>query len=534
MYDILITNGKIIDGTGNSGYISDLAIKNGRIIKIEQNLNQEANIKIDASDQVVCPGFIDVHSHSDYIIPFYGGVDSSVFQGITTAIVGNCGKGLAPIDDEQRIQLKSMFSMINPQENLSWSTFSEYLEEMEKRSCPINTGFLLGMNNVVIAGKGYENKPLQEEEFNKMVEIIENAMKSGAFGMSMGLLYPPHSYLSKEEIISLCKKMNPYHGIISAHIRSESETVIGAVKEFIEIVSKSNIRGQYSHAKVMGNSFWDLSSDIIHLIEDANAKGLQIYYDSYPYIRSGDQIEGYLPPWLFENGPKHVLTHIQNPLIQKKIKDSILTGINGWENSIGFNGFENVYIMSPQSDRWETYKGKSIAEISSLSSTKDEWETFFQIVLDEGLGLQVTCEDQSEINIKKFLLNPLQMVGTDGVGAPITDMQLHPRYYGTYPKLFRKYVREEKILSLEDAIRKCTALPAQHFHIRERGSIKVGNWADIVVFDPMIIDEKVSYNSRNQFPVGISNVIVNGISTLLNGVRTENHPGHVLRHELPK
>ncbi|MHA1766467.1 MAG: N-acyl-D-amino-acid deacylase family protein [Promethearchaeota archaeon] len=531
MYDILIKNGIIIDGTGSSGFISDLAIKDGRIIKIEQNLNEFANHEIDASGQVVSPGFIDVHSHSDYIIPFYSGVDSSVFQGITTAIVGNCGKGLAPIDDEQRIQFKSMFQMINPEENLSWSTFSEYLKEMEKRPCPINTAYLIGMNNVVITGKGYENRTMQKKEYIKMVEIIENAMKSGAFGMSMGLLYPPHSYLSKEEIISLCKHLKPYDGIISAHIRCESETVIDAVKEFIDIVSKSNIRGQYSHAKVMGKPFWHFASKIIQLIESARAQGIQIYYDSYPYIRSGDQIEGYLPPWLFEKGPEQVIVQIQNPLIQKQIKDSIINGITGWENSIGFNGFENVYIMNPQSDRWKSYKGKSITEISSLSNIKDEWKTFFQIVIDEGLGLQVSCEDQSENNIRKFLINPFQMVGSDGVGAPLTEMQLHPRYYGTYPKLFGKYVREEKVLSIENAVRKCTALPAEHFHINKRGLLKSGNWADVVVFDPKIINEEASYYSKNQFPVGISHVIVNGIPTLLKGARTENYPGSVLRHK---
>ncbi len=530
MYDILIRNGKLIDGTGNAGHIADLSIKDDKIIEISHKINHDAKLIIDATNQVVCPGFIDVHSHSDYIMPFYGGVDSSVYQGITTAIVGNCGKGLAPIDEDQRTQLKAMFEMINPQENLAWSTFPEYLDELEKRPSPINTAFLLGMNNVVIAGKSYENRPVKAQEFDVMKKIIQSAMKAGAFGMSMGLLYPPHSYLSKEEIVSLCNYMQPYDGIISAHIRSESETVIPSLQEFIDIVAASKLRGQYSHAKVMGKAFWKLSSKIIHMVEAANAKGLRVFYDSYPYIRSGDQIEGYLPPWLFSDGPTEILTQIQQPTMQKRIKDAILNGIEGWENSIGFNGFAKIFIMSPQSDRWKKYQGKSITEITSLCDTNDDWETFFQILLDEGLGLQVTCEDQSEENIQKFLVNPFQMIGSDGVGGPITDMRLHPRYYGTYPKLFGKYVRDEKLLSLEKAIQKCTSLPAQQFHIQKRGRLKVGHWADVVVFNPTTIKEEVSYESKNQFPVGISHVIVNGTLTLFNEIKTKNQSGRILRH----
>jgi len=530
MFDIVIKNGTVVDGSGKDGYRAEIGIKDGKILKIGSELEESAEKVIDASGSVVCPGFIDVHSHSDYIMPFYAGVDSSIFQGITTSVVGNCGKSLAPIDDEQRGGMKAMFDMINPDETLAWKNFPAYLDEMSQRPTPMNTVYLLGMNNVVIKGKGYENRPITDGEFEKMEQIIRVAMDAGAVGMSTGLLYPPHSYMSQEEIVRLCKVLKPYEGMISSHIRCEADTVVESVQEFIDIVRLSGLRGQYSHAKVMGKEFWELSDTVIKLVEAANEEGLTIFFDSYPYVRSGDQIEGYLPPWLFEKGPDRVMEQIHDPEIRVKIKESILGGIEGWENSIGFNGFENVFIMSPHTDFWEKYKGKSIAEISNLTGIDDVWEIFFRILEEEGLGLQVTCKDQSEENVVKFLKHPLQMIGTDGVGGPVTSMELHPRYYGTYAKLFGKYVRDQEVLTLEEAVRKSTSFPANHFRIHNRGLLKSGYWADIVVFNPDTILEEVGFNSPNQFPVGFSQVIVNGEVVIDKSERTEKNPGRVLRY----
>jgi len=535
MYDIVVKNGKIIDGTGNPWYRSDIGIKDGKIAEIRPRI--EGKKEVNADGMVVCPGFIDMHSHTDFILPFFGSMESFMRQGITTCVVGMCGSSLAPLHPGKVEEFKrdaSTFIPLFSDLDITWHTFKEYLKETEALEFPSNLVFFVGYENVRVAGgAAFEDRLPTAEELEKMKGYVKEAMEAGAFGMSTGLIYAPQVYAQTEEIIELAKVVAQYNGLYFSHIRGEGEEGVEAVKEFINIVEKSGCRGgQIAHHKVSGKKFWGASKKTLQLIEEANDKGINVTLDQYPYKRGLSSLVTTLPPWAREGDLEEIVIRLKNPDNQERIKKEVIKDVKyeGWENWIKNNGFDRLYISLVTTKKWKDTEGKSISEITRIKGKKDDWETLFELLLDEELGVQITLESMGEDDIRRIMTSKYQMVGTDGLGIPHDPGlgMFHPRFYGTYPRILGKYVREEKVLTLEDAIRKMTSFPAQRLGLQDRGLLKENIWADIVIFDPDTVVDKATYEEPHQFPEGIIHVIVNGEIVVENGKQLKRYPGKVL------
>lgn len=539
MYDIVVKNGKIIDGTGNPWYHSDIGIKDGKIAEIRPGV--EGKKEVNADGLIVCPGFIDMHSHTDFILPFFGSMESFIRQGITTCVVGMCGSSLAPLHPDKVEEFKrdaSTFIPLFSDLDITWHTFKEYLKETETLEFPSNLVFFVGYENIRIAGgAAFENRLPTAEELEKMKGYVKEAMEAGAFGMSTGLIYAPQVYAQTEEIIELAKVVAQYNGLYFSHIRGEGEEGVEAVKEFINIVEKSGCRGgQIAHHKVSGKKFWGASKKTLQLIEEANNNSINVTLDQYPYNRGLSSLVTTLPPWAREGDLEEIVIRLKNPDTQERIKKEVVKDVKyeGWENWIKNNGFDRLYISLVTTKKWKDLEGKSISEITRIKGKKDDWETLFELLLDEELGVQITLESMGEDDIRRIMTSKYQMVGTDGLGIPHDPSlgMFHPRFYGTYPRILGKYVREEKVLTLEDAIRKMTSFPAQRLGLQDQGLLKENMWADIVIFDPDTVVDKATYEEPHQFPEGITHVIVNGEIVVEDGKQLNRYPGKVLQHPI--
>jgi N-acyl-D-amino-acid deacylase len=538
-FDIVIRNGIVIDGTGNPEYQGDIALKDGKIEKIRPKIHEDANRKIDAIGMVICPGFIDMHSHTDFILPLFNKAESFIRQGITTNVIGMCGNSFAPIHPDHVDEFRKFYARMIPlyeDYQFTWNTFDEYLAKLEKDKCAINIIPVVGFENIRIAGgSGYENRPPIPGEIEKMKEYVTEALEAGAFGMSTGLIYAPQVYAKTEEIIEVSKVLAQYGGLYFSHIRDEGENVIEAIKEVIEIVEKSGCRGGHiAHHKISGKTSWGKSKDTLKLIEETNNRGISITYDQYPYNRGLTSLSAILPPWVHEGGPDKFLERIKETVNQQKIKEDTEKGFNGWENLIKRNGFESVYISSVVAEKWKDIEGKNIPEITKIKGMKDNWETLFSILIDDEAGSTVTLETMGEEDIRRIMTGRYHMVGTDGLGIPNRPSlgKYHPRFYGTYPRILGRYVREEKILTLEDAVRRMTSFPALRLGLSDRGLIKESFWADIVIFNPKTIIDKATFENPHQFPEGIPYVIVNGVIVVDDNKQKKKFPGKVLRYSL--
>ena len=539
-YDLTIKNGTIIDGTGNPSYHADIGIKNGRITKIGGLSKIISDKEINADDFIVVPGFIDPHSHSDFAIPFDPHLESTIRQGITTAVIGNCGDSLAPINKEKLELFEKMANIFSPPGEtmkITWETFDEYLSVIEKEGCSTNIVPIVGFGTVRIAGgPGFENRPPSPEELERMKLLVDEAMQSGAFGMSTGLIYTPQIYAKTEEIIELAKVVAKYGGFYFSHIRGEGVTVVQAVKELIEIVEKSGcIGGQVAHHKVSGRLNWGKSKETLHLMEEANRRGLNITCDQYPYNRGMTSLITVLPPWVHIGGIEKILERLQDPEAKKRIKHDITEGIEGWENWIKDLGSDRIYISSVKTQAWKNIEGKNLAEITKFKRKKDVFTTLFDLLLEEKGEVSILVEGMNEEDIRRIMTNKYTMIGTDGWGVAPTGIlgfgKPHPRFYGTYPRILGKYVREEGLLKLEDAIRKMTSFPAQKLGLHDRGIIRENMIADIVIFDHKRVIDRATYENPHQFPAGIKHVINNGEIIVENEQQTKILPGRILRHK---
>ena len=539
IFDVIIKNGNIIDGTGNPYYRGDLGIHNGRIEKIGHLKNERAAEIFDATDLTVCPGFIDMHSHSDAAIYFDNSLSSTIRQGITTSLLGNCGDNLAPLAPETRRDYLKLYGVFAPPglsfEAVPWNTFGEYLAYTEQHGSAANAAHLVGLGTVRVAGgSGFEDRPPTDDEVKRMQSFVAEAMQAGAFGLSTGLIYAPQAYARTAEIISLAKVVGQYNGLYCSHIRGEGATVVDAVKEVIEITQQSGCRGGHiGHHKVAGRAYWGKSRETLQLMEDANVSGLSITCDQYPYSRGMTSLITLLPPWVHAGGLQALVARLKEPSVRARIVEDVNRGIPGWENWIKDAGFEAIYIASVKTEKWRDMEGKSIRDIARLTGGADEWETLFELLIDESGEVAMTVELMGEDDIRRIMAARYTMIGTDAWGVNPAGVlghgKPHPRYYGTYPRILGKYVREEGALTLEDAVRRMTSFPAQRLGLADRGLLKAGMWADIVVFDAGRVIDKATYQEPHQFPEGIIHVLVNGRLVVKDQQQTAALPGKVLR-----
>ena len=542
--DILIKNGIIVDGTGTPRFKSDIMIKKGVISQIGKRIESEDNESkiIDASNRIVSPGFIDMHSHADLTILQLNKAEAYIMQGVTTLNVGMCGIGLAPANEKVRKYYSNFVTNMFGSTKLQlYDTLQEFMDLIEKKGISPNLAFFIPHGNIRVSVLGMENRSATFEELEIMKNIIRREMEAGAFGLSTGLIYPPGIITPTKELIELSKVVSEYNGIYDSHMRNEGTGVIDkGMAELIKIARDAKIQAQISHWKATGNNAWNLTSEMINLIVKSRGEGLNIYADLYPYEASSTSLSGILlQPWVYAD----FKGNLTNSKIRKRIIDEINSillsnfftnvpeGISKTELIEGIISYllRNTTIISVQHNKEvEGFKLEKV--LNSLYPNRNSFDALLDFVRDEEGSIMVSMKMMSE---KKSILHLFQQdfvcIGSDGI-IPI-DGNTHPRAYGTFPRILSRYVREKKIISLEEAIRKMTSLPATILHLKNRGIIELGYKADLVIFDPEIIRDRATYKKGCQYPDGIDYVIVNGKITVERGNHIGTLNGQILKHK---
>jgi len=532
LYDLVIKNGKIVNGAGNPWFKADIAVKDGRIVEIESLGNVEAAKVIDADGLVVSPGFVDLHNHSDFEVMLHPRAESIVRQGVTLIVVPNCGGGSAPLNEEMKEEMRKRGGV-----SVDWSTFEEYLRKLDGVGSSINVAPLIGFGTIRRYVMGYEMRAPTMGELSQMREEVEKAMKAGAFGLTTGLRYVPQSYANTEEVVELAKVAAKYGGFYTTHQRDEGDLgdPIGSVKEVIGIGEKAGLPVNISHFKILAKPFWSRCDEILRIIEEARSRGVDITADQYPYTASGTGPSAWIPKWASEGGNRRLLERLRDPELSSKIKEG-LTEVMELRG-----GPEAALISSYPLNR--AYVGKTVAEVAQAlgGEPADVFFDLFKTLVEKVVAEEVRGSfgivnfNMSEENAEAIMRKPWVMVSTDSsiqAPSPGRVSTVHPRNYGTYPRVLGRYVREKKVISLEEAVRKMTSLETQRLGIFDRGLIAKGMWADITVFDPEKVIDRAEYvpqEESQRYPEGIPYVIVNGVVTVENGKHTGAQAGKILR-----
>ena len=535
-FDLIIKNGRIVDGTGNPWYMGDVAIADGKIASIGRPLSGMGEDVIEAKGLVVAPGFIDAHSHSDSVTLFYRQMESTIMQGITTVVAGQCGSSIAPVNPEYAEELEKRYAGWLPPEvefKITWSTFDEYLREEEKDGLGANVAHMVGHGAIRIASMGFEAREPTQGELERMRELTAEAMEAGAYGLSTGLIYPPGIFAETEEIVEVARVAARYGGVYDTHIRGEGKTLMESLEEAISIGEQAGIPVQISHHKAATKSIWGKSADSLALLERAREGGLDITVDQYPYKAGSTSLVTCLPPWAHEGGMERLLERLREPGLRERMREDIERGLPGWENFAGELGWKNVYVTSVKTDDNKPAEGKNLTEIMGMRGDPDEFTSLFELLSEEegAVGMVIFAMDEGDV--RRIMGHPLQMVGTDSGSSSTTGYMRrgkpHPRGYGTYPRVLGRYVRELGVLRLEEAVRKMTSFPAQRFGILDRGLLRPGMQADVTIFDPDTVIDEATYQDPHRFPEGIEYVIVNGEVAVDQGGYTGSLAGKTLR-----
>jgi N-acyl-D-amino-acid deacylase len=525
MIDVLLQGGSVVDGSGTGRFRADVAIERDRIVEVGVLPDAVAREVIDASGQVVTPGIIDMHSHADYSLPICPTADSLVHQGITTVVGGQCGISTAPLlggTRDEVIHSSDFFGVPLPWER--WSSLAEYLEYLGDKGISVNLVPLVGQGTIRAAVMGYVSGDASEEQMAQMRRLAEASMDEGAIGISTGLIYPPGSYTSTEELVTLTRLVGQREGFYFSHIRGEGETLLDAINEAIHIGRETGAAIQISHLKAGGRKNWHLAPKALALIQGAREEGLDVTADMYTYPAGSTGMRTLLPEWALDGGVEAALGHLRDPATRERMTAEMQT--TGFCSQAEFD--KVLVASSPHKPEIEGRLISELAEEASLSP----YEWIFDTLLETNLDVMTVHFMMSEENIRLQLAHPATMVSTDSFGlsatGPLSAGKPHPRCYGTYPRLFGRYVREQRTLSLEDAVWKSTGFPAQKLRWTDRGLVRKGYKADLVVFDPDTILDTATYEDPHQYPRGISHVLINGVAVIRDGQHTQERAGLIL------
>jgi len=524
MYDVLIVNGRIISGAGNPWFRGSVGIVGGKIAKIGQLSGQEAATLIDAQDNFVCPGFIDGHSHSDLFILKNPEAEQKVRQGVTTENLGLDGMSVAPINQKDIAGWRKHLSGLSgdPGVEWTWRSFGEYLDTVEAARPSINVSSYVGLGTIRLKVMGMNDRPAEPGEIESMKELAAQAMDEGARGISTGLIYPPSQYQSVEEVVEIARVVRQRDGIYDVHLRSEGNALLEAMDEVIEIGRRSGIPVLITHFKVMGKDNWGLSEKSIQKVDRARQEGLDVTIAQYPYLAGSTMLHSVVPPWFHSKGPDEVVRMLrqERAVIKRDIRER-----QDWENVPTTIGWENIVVSSVESEANEKFVGKSIADIATMRGLDDPADAAMDLLIEEDLAVGMITFYGDEKDVVRIMRHPSMSVITDGLlgGKP------HPRVYGTFPRILGRYVREQGVLSVEEAVRKMTSCPAEKLRLKNKGLIAENYDADIVVFDPDSIIDRATYEKPRQFSTGLNWVLVNGRVVVENGRHTSARPGKVIR-----
>lgn len=505
MYDILIKNGHVIDGMNNPWTKLDVAIKDGKIAKMERNMQAEAKEVIDAAGRVVTPGFIDPHVHSDLLCMKSEVHQIKLKQGVTTELLGQDGISVAPVSDETKPLWQSQLKGLNGDiGDWNWSSIEEYLQVLRKANLLGNVTYMVPHGNVRTLVMGWEKREATAEEIAKMCELVEIGMEQGAIGFSSGLVYPPNLFSATEELTEMCKVVAKYDGCFVVHMRNESFSILEAIDEMLHVARESGVRLHISHFKVMGVRNREYYPEALKKMEDARAEGIEVTFDQYPYTAGSTVLAAMLPPWMHEGGTVQMLERLKDPVSRQKAKQDIAESTE-YENFVYNSGWDNVIVASVGSEKNKQIEGKSVAEIASLRGV-DPADAGFDILIEEEGNVTMVAHWGNEEDMILAMKSPYFTVGSDSVfgGKP------HPRLSGTQPRVLGRYVREQKVLRLEEAVHSMTGAVAQMMRLEKRGVLQPDYWADIVIFDPETVADTATYEEPLNEPEGIDYVIVNG------------------------
>jgi N-acyl-D-amino-acid deacylase len=528
-FDLVITNGHIIDGTGSPWYSGDLGIRDGRIAAIG-NLSSAARKRtIDAAGKVVAPGFIDMLGQSEMTILVDPHLPSKIYQGITSEITGE-GSSIAPLNDAIIQSDRSGYDhfKINP----DWRTFRQYFQRIEKQGMGINLASYVGATQVrrmVLGDNDVQPTPAQ---LDQMKALVRDAMKDGAVGVSTSLEYAPAPYAKTDELIALASEAGKYGGIYATHMRNESDSVLEAIDEALRIGREGHLPVEIWHIKVAGKNNWGRMPEVVAKINAARAAGADVTADTYAYTAWYNDFSAFIPPWAHDGGTPKLVERLKDPAARARIRKDMITPSRDWDNEWQeIPGPEAIMIGAVENPALLSMQGKRLSEIAKLWN-KDPIDALCDFLIqDPSTGVAVFGMSQPDVTLA--LQQPWVAIDNDSEGTSpegiLGQAHPHPRAYGTFPRILSKYVREEKALTLEDAIRKSSALPAQRMRLTDRGVLKEGMWADVVIFDPATVHDRATFDNPNQLSEGMEYVLVNGIPVIDQGKMTKALPGKVLR-----
>ena len=529
-FDVVITNGHIVDGTGSPWYAADLGIRSGRVAAIGRLGNAPAKRRIDAKGMVVAPGFIDMLGQSELTLLVNPHVPSKIFQGITTEITGEGGSA-APLNDKMIAADRVTYEhfKITP----DWRDLSQYFARLEKQGIGINFATYVGATTVRRMVLGDSNVAPTPAQLEQMKALVRQAMQQGARGVSTSLQYAPAPYAKTDELIALAGEAAKFGGVYATHMRSEGNDVLGALDEAIRIGREAPIPVEIWHIKAAGKPNWGRMPKIVAKIDSARASGVEISANTYAYPAWFNSMSAFVPPWAHDGGDKALITRLKDPAMRARMRKDMETNDGTWDNEWQeIPGPDAVLVSVVQNPKLLPIQGKTLAAIAKMRGT-DPINTLFDILVEDQAFTECAVFAMSEPDILLALKQPWTSVDNDSQGtAPdglLGQEHPHPRAYGTFPRILRKYVREDHALTLEDAIRKFSSLAAQKMRLADRGVLKEGMWADVVVFDPKEIRDVASFEKPNQLSVGMQYVLVNGVPVIAEGKMTNALPGKVLR-----
>jgi len=529
-FDLVITNGHIIDGTGSPWYSGDLGIRDGKIVAIGNLTQGDRKRSIDAKGMVVAPGFIDMLGQSEETILVDPRLPSKIYQGITTEITGE-GGSIAPLNDAliQADKTKYEHLKITP----DWRTFREYFARLEKQGMGINLASYVGATQVRRMVLGDADVQPSAAQLEQMKSLVRDAMKDGTVGVSTSLEYAPAPYAKTEEIIALAGEASKFGGIYATHMRSEGDAVMTAIDETLRIGKEAQIPVEIWHLKVAGKVNWGRMPEVVAKLTAARAQGMDVSADTYAYPAWSNDFSAFIPPWAHDGGDKKLIERLKDPSARARIRKDMQTPSNDWDNEWHeIPGPEAVIICAVQNPKLLPLQGKTLADVAKLWN-KDPMDALFDLLIEDDAFTSVAVFGMSEPDVALALQQPWVSLDNDSSGTSpegiLGQEHPHPRAYGTFPRILRKYVREEKKLTLEDAIRKFSALAAQRIHLADRGVLKAGMWADVVVFDPATIKDVATFENPNQLSQGMEYVLVNGTPVIDQGKMTGALPGKVVR-----
>ena len=534
--DVLIRGARVVDGTGNPWFFGDVAIAGDRIARIAPPGRLDpagAGAVVEAAGHVVCPGFIDIQSHSILPLMRDGRCLSKITQGVTTEIMGEAWTP-APFGGRIPAPMRNAIFLTNlpdwEERARGWTRFGDWLDAMMAQGVSPNVGSFLGGGTLRTYARGMEMGPSAAEELMTMRRVIAEAMEDGAFGVSYALIYPPDAYVETAEIVAVCRAMAPYGGVYITHLRSEADQFLEGLREALDIGRAADVPVEIYHLKAAGRDNWHKMPAAIRMIDEARAAGLDVTADMYPYIAGGTGLTSVLPPWAAAGD--RLYDNLRDPAMRAKIRAEALHPAGDWEAMGALNGPENIVPVGLEKPELTKYNGQKLSDIAA-DWGRDWLDTAMDLLIAEEQRISTIYFMMTEENVRRQLPQPWMKISTDAGGVDpawaAARGPTHPRAYGTYPRVLGKYVRDEGVLTLEDAVRKMTSAVADRLGLRERGLLRAGHYADVVIFDPATISDRATFTDSHQLSVGVRDVWVNGVRVLKEGAHTGATPGRFVK-----